>query len=79
MSGHTASEKAAATEIAGIASYDLKILNPGSIQINVEGAFIVDEDQVDGRSTPPDTRDIALPYHTDEVSHIAVDVSESSR
>ncbi|ANB13567.1 pantothenate kinase [Sugiyamaella lignohabitans] len=64
----------AGAEIAGIAQYDLKILNPGDIVINVEGAFIVDEDQVDGRLTPPDTRDIALPHHTGKVSHIAVDI-----
>ncbi|CAN6674742.1 pantothenate kinase Cab1p [Trichomonascus vanleenenianus] len=53
------------------------MLNPGAIQINVEAAFIVDQDQVDGRLTPPDTRDIALPHHTAEVSHIAVDIGGS--
>lgn len=37
----------------------------------------MDEDEVEGRRTPPGTRDIALPHHTDEVSHIAVDVSFS--
>jgi type II pantothenate kinase len=67
----------AGAEIAGIAHYDMKILFPGAIRINVKGAFIVDEDQVDGRLTPPDTRDIALPHHTDEVSHIAVDIGGS--
>uniref|UniRef100_A0A060TA74 ARAD1B05214p n=1 Tax=Blastobotrys adeninivorans TaxID=409370 RepID=A0A060TA74_BLAAD len=62
-------------ELAGIAQYDVR-MNPGAIQINVEGAFIVDEDQVDGRLTPPDTRDIALPHHNvySKVSHVAVDI-----
>jgi hypothetical protein len=77
MATHRDRRTSLSAEIAGIASYDLKILNPGSIQINVENAFIVDEDLVDGRHTPPDTRDIALPHHTDEVLHIAVDVSSS--
>lgn len=71
-------------ELAGVASYDLKSLNPGSIEIDVKGAFIVDDDddldgQAEGRTTPPgpDTRDIALPHHTAEVSHISVDIGGS--
>lgn len=67
----------AKSELAGIPQYDLRILNPGAIQINVTGAFIVDEDQVDGRLTPPDTRDIALPHHHERVSHLAVDIGGS--
>lgn len=74
-----ASEMSAAAtttqNVPGIAQFDLNFPRPNAIQINVEGAFIVDEDEVDGRRTPPGTRDIALPHHTDEVSHIAVDVS----
>lgn len=55
------------------------ITRPGAVRINVQGAFIVDEDS----STPPspqlngaqyDTKDIRLPNHTDVVSHVAVDV-----
>ncbi|KAF5104494.1 hypothetical protein DV451_000565 [Geotrichum candidum] len=64
--------------IPGISQFDRNLPRPNAIQINVEGAFIVDQDTVDGRSTPPGTRDIALPFHTDEVSHIAVDVSTTA-
>lgn len=74
---HKPRRDSAGAEIAGIAQYDMKMLFPGSIRINVKEAFIVDEDQVNGRLTPPDTRDIALPHHTDEVSHIAVDIGGS--
>lgn len=54
----------------------LKFLHAGDIQINVEGAFIVNKDQ-NGRETPPDTRDIVLPHHTAHVSHIAIDIGGS--
>lgn len=53
------------------------ILHPGTVRINVQGAFIVDDEP----STPEsddythDPRDIRLPNHTAVVSHIAVDVS----
>jgi hypothetical protein len=48
------------------------------VKINVQGAFIVDEEQP---GTPQsedyehDPKDIRLPNHTAVVSHIAVDVS----
>lgn len=63
--------------IAGVAQFDLTFPQPNAIQINVEGAFIVDESEPDdyGQRTPLGTKHIALPHHTDEVSHIAVDVS----
>ncbi|KAF2633851.1 hypothetical protein BU25DRAFT_325081, partial [Macroventuria anomochaeta] len=54
------------------------ILHPGNVKINVQGAFIVDEEQP---GTPQsedyehDPKDIRLPNHTAVVSHIAVDVS----
>lgn len=54
----------------------LKFLHAGDIQINVQGAFIVNKDQ-NGRETPPDTRDIVLPHHTAHVSHIAIDIGGS--
>ena len=73
----SSSKELARSEIAGIAQYDLKLLRPSAVRINVKGAFIDDQDQVDGRATPPDTRDIALPHHTSEVSHIAVDIGGS--
>jgi type II pantothenate kinase len=63
-----------ATNTAEIGS---AVIHPGSVRINVTGAFIVD-------SSPPgtptngahhDTKDIRLPNHTAVVSHIAIDVS----
>lgn len=53
--------------------------NPASVKINVEGAFIVDED-ASGRNGAGsefvhwERNDIRLPHHTDVVSHVAVDV-----
>lgn len=58
---------------------DNTISHPGSVKINVEGAFIVDRDStsphrsgIDGANC--ETTDIRLPNHTAVVSHIAVDV-----
>jgi type II pantothenate kinase len=53
------------------------ILRPGTVRINVQGAFIVDEEPLTPRSNDydHDTRDIRLPNHTSVVSHVAVDVS----
>lgn len=55
------------------------ITNPGSVKINVTGAFIVDDEP---RSKSPEAegvhyenKDIRLPHHTGVVSHVAVDVS----
>ena len=55
--------------------------NPGTIKINVQGAFIVGEgtsadvlgDEANGYEYQHD-HDIRLPNHTTVVSHIAVDV-----
>lgn len=62
------------TTIDSVASY------PGSVRINAEGAFIVDEDpsspSVNG-SFSDGTKEIRLP-HQSPVSHIAVDVSVHS-
>ncbi|KAL9599962.1 MAG: hypothetical protein Q9179_003379 [Wetmoreana sp. 5 TL-2023] len=60
---------------------DQTILSPGTVSINVQGAFIVDEDP----SRPPtptedgvqhDT-DIRLPNHKAVVSHVALDIGGS--
>ena len=53
------------------------ILHPGTVRINVQGAFIVDDEPVTPRSEDyeHDPRDIRLPNHTSVVSHVAVDVS----
>jgi type II pantothenate kinase len=59
---------------------DDTITRPGSVKINVTGAFIVDPDvatptTANGRVSPThETSDIRLPNHTAVVSHIAVDV-----
>jgi hypothetical protein len=65
------------------------IIHPGSVRINVKGAFIVDPGSNSpanpsnpatttntGRGSPthPETSDIRLPNHTAVVSHIAIDV-----
>ncbi|TVY35173.1 Pantothenate kinase [Lachnellula occidentalis] len=64
------------------AEIDSTITHPGSVKINVQGAFIVDQDPespmgkaVNGGSHDP--RDIRLPNHTAVVSHIAVDIGGS--
>jgi type II pantothenate kinase len=70
------------TGTAGTAEIDETLSHPGSVRINVKGAFIVDQDTAtpstpDGRSASPprhETKDIRLPNHTAVVSHIAVDV-----
>lgn len=65
---------------------DTTLSHPGSVRINVKGAFIVDGDGTstpssttssNGRGSPShghDTKDIRLPNHTAVVSHIAIDV-----
>jgi type II pantothenate kinase len=61
------------------AEIDSTINHPGSVKINVQGAFIVDQksvspDRGNSHGGSHDTRDIRLPNHTAVVSHIAVDV-----
>src|SRR5271163_1581133 len=61
------------------AEIDNTIIHPGSVKINVKGAFIVDQDSGSPNGTTAnggshDTKDIRLPNHTAVVSHIAVDV-----
>lgn len=64
------------------AEIDSTITHPGSVKINVKGAFIVDQDSVSPNGSVAlgngggnhDTKDIRLPNHTAVVSHIAVDV-----
>lgn len=71
---------------------DNTITRPGSVKINVTGAFIVDPDtstpasngtnaNANGRLSPthPETSDIRLPNHTAVVSHIAIDVRINSQ
>jgi hypothetical protein len=60
-------------------SVEETILHPGTVRINVQGAFIVNDEPSTprGEDYEHDTRDIRLPNHTAVVSHIAVDVSVS--
>ncbi|KAH6671767.1 fumble-domain-containing protein [Halenospora varia] len=64
------------------AEIDSTITHPGSVKINVKGAFIVDQDAESpksklGNGASYDTKDIRLPNHTAVVSHIAVDIGGS--
>ena len=58
------------------------ILSPGTVNINVQGAFIADEvpsttqGQPDG-GAQHHTRDIRLPNHKAVVSHVALDIGGS--
>lgn len=61
------------------AEIDNTIIHPGSVKINVKGAFIVDQEtaspnELNINERNNDTKDIRLPNHTAVVSHIAVDV-----
>jgi hypothetical protein len=56
------------------------ISNPGTVKINVKGAFILDEDSsskspIESEGVYYENKDIRLPHHTGLVSHVAVDVS----
>ncbi|ETS84272.1 hypothetical protein PFICI_02297 [Pestalotiopsis fici W106-1] len=68
------------------AEIDSTIVRPGSVRINVKGAFIVDTPEgsptsngaaAPAGSTAHETKDIRLPNHTAVVSHIAVDIGGS--
>ncbi|KAI2604775.1 fumble-domain-containing protein [Hypoxylon fragiforme] len=72
--------------MTSIAEIDSTITHPGSVRINVKGAYIVDTPEEPG--TPAnlsasagnsyyETKDIRLPNHTAVVSHIAVDIGGS--
>lgn len=55
-----------------------------AVKINVEGAFIVDDELSDrngvgGEHVHWEHKDIRLPHHTDVVSHVAVDVGSPPR
>ncbi|KAK9240877.1 type II pantothenate kinase [Lipomyces kononenkoae] len=67
-----------------------RIPYPGAIRINVQGAFIVDDEpsrppssiglrtaDINGNGKNTHNRDIVLPHHTADVSHIAVDIGGS--
>lgn len=49
------------------------IHNPGTVKIDVRGAYIVDDEPQGIKRIG--NKDIRLPHHTGVVSHVAVDVS----
>ncbi|KAI1379986.1 fumble-domain-containing protein [Hypoxylon crocopeplum] len=68
------------------AEIDSTIIHPGSVRINVKGAYIVDTPEepgtpanltASGGNSYHETKDIRLPNHTAVVSHIAVDIGGS--
>ncbi|KAI9819239.1 MAG: hypothetical protein M1827_007395 [Pycnora praestabilis] len=64
------------------ANIDRTITHPGAVAINVQGAYIDDEDPPSPSSGPSlvahhETKDIRLPNHKAVVSHIAVDIGGS--
>ena len=72
-------DSATATDSDSVARPTRQPPLPASVKINVEGAFIVDDDNtVEDGSTSEfvhfEHKDIRLPHHTDVVSHVAVDV-----
>ena len=85
MAGHEALADPVQPHFAfqqGTAAIDKTITRPGTVRINVEGAFIVDDgtatpETSDGDEAPNPTRDIRLPHHTAVVSHVAVDVRQA--
>lgn len=81
------SRKGRTRNITNTAEIDSTIIHPGSVRINVKGAFIVDtpgsrspRSPAGINGSPPlsgsyhETKDIRLPNHTAVVSHVAVDV-----
>ena len=83
VSTANAPTRARRTTAASTSASDIHdtILHPGNVRINVQGAFIVDDNS---EPTTPhsedyehDPRDIRLPHHTEVVSHVAVDIGGS--
>lgn len=84
--GSSPRPRTAPSTVASTAEIDSAISHPGSVRINVKGAFIVDG--TEQPTTPAngytntngsyhEGKDIRLPYHTAVVSHIAVDIGGS--
>lgn len=76
-SAGTAPARGRRTTVVSQSDIEETILHPGTVRINVQGAFIVDDEPTTPQSEDyeHDPRDIRLPNHTAVVSHIAVDVS----
>ena len=76
---HTAHDTSAIIDDDGPARPPRAPPAPASVKINVEGAFIVEDETVDRNGAGSEYmrwehKDIRLPHHTDVVSHVAVDV-----
>jgi len=74
--GHDTS---AVTEVDALGRPPREPPKPASVKINVEGAFIVDEETCDkdgggSEFVHREHKDIRLPHHIDVVSHVALDV-----
>ena len=54
---------------------DEVLLSPGTVRINVQGAFIVEKEKEGIEGAQHDTKGIRLPNHTAVISHVALDVS----
>lgn len=68
--------------VRGKSTIDSTILSPGTVKINFQGAFILDDSlsiasHEDGAQC--DTKDIRLPNNRAVVSHVALDASLSLR
>ncbi|KAI9703306.1 MAG: hypothetical protein M1836_007872 [Candelina mexicana] len=63
------------------ATIDSTIIHPGTVAINVQGAFIVDEEPpltgVASANAYHETKDIRLPNQSAVVSHVAIDIGGS--
>jgi len=70
-------------KVCGLCACPLRLclLDMGVAQICAQGAHIVDEhdSKETRRSSGPDPRDIRLPNHNSAFSHMAIDVSSTSR
>ncbi|KAL1995710.1 hypothetical protein VTN49DRAFT_1897 [Thermomyces lanuginosus] len=78
----SASHSHSATAASSAARLEDTISNPGTVKINVDGAFIVENepstpDSVEENGVRYERKDIRLPHHTSVVSHIAVDLGGS--
>lgn len=78
----SAAHSHSANAASSAARLEATISNPGTVKINVDGAFIVENepstpDSVEENGVRYERKDIRLPHHTSVVSHIAVDVRSS--
>ncbi|KZZ87707.1 pantothenate kinase [Ascosphaera apis ARSEF 7405] len=85
--GRNSNHRHSASDLGGRVRETLE--NPGTVRINVRGAYIVNDEEIKERSpsekesgngsgtTYHATEDIRLPHHIERVSHVAVDIGGS--